>query len=53
MRKVILKVGANGHLPLPDWIKKSPYHLKVKAIYDAHADTSSPAIPRKTRKYRS
>ena len=37
MRKVILKVGGNGHSPLPDWIKKSPYHLKVKAIYDAHA----------------
>ncbi|MCL2939200.1 MAG: hypothetical protein MGU50_23060 [Trichodesmium sp. MAG_R02] len=37
MRKVILKVGGNGHSPLPDWIKKSPYHLKAKAIYDAHA----------------
>ncbi|MGB3511237.1 MAG: hypothetical protein WBA93_18780 [Microcoleaceae cyanobacterium] len=31
MRKVILNSD------LPDWIKKSPYHLKVNAIYDAHA----------------
>ena len=37
LRKVILKVGGNGHSALPDWIKKSPYHLKVNAIYDAHA----------------
>ncbi len=32
MRKVILKSES-----LPDWIKDSPYHLKVNAIYDAHA----------------
>lgn len=37
LRKVILTVGANGHSLLPDWIKESPYHLKVNAIYDAHA----------------
>ncbi len=37
MRKVILNVGVNYHSSLPDWIKKSPYHLKVNAIYDAHA----------------
>ena len=37
LRKVVLKneLGANGHSPLPDWIKESPYHLKVNAIYDA------------------
>ena len=37
LRKVILKVRANGHSALPDWIKKSPYHLKVNAINEAHA----------------
>jgi putative transposase len=31
LRKVILKND------LPDWIKESPYHLKVNAIYDSHA----------------
>ncbi|NET46107.1 MAG: transposase [Okeania sp. SIO2B3] len=31
LRKVILNSD------LPDWIKKSPYHLKVNAIYDANA----------------
>ena len=37
LRKVILNVGVNDRSSLPDWIKKSPYHLKVNAIYDAHA----------------
>ncbi|NEO58011.1 MAG: hypothetical protein F6K54_36125 [Okeania sp. SIO3B5] len=32
LRKVIL-----NNESLPDWIKESPYHLKVNAIYDAHA----------------
>ncbi|NET28812.1 hypothetical protein [Okeania sp. SIO1I7] len=32
LRKVILNSES-----LPDWIKKSPYHLKVNAIYDANA----------------
>ncbi len=31
LRKVVLNSD------LPDWIKESPYHLKVNAIYDAHA----------------
>ena len=37
LRKAILNVGVNDRSSLPDWIKKSPYHLKVNAIYDAHA----------------
>ncbi|MCL2931707.1 MAG: hypothetical protein MGG11_05295 [Trichodesmium sp. MAG_R03] len=37
MRKVILKVGGNGHSALPDWMKKSLNHLKVNAINEAHA----------------
>ncbi|NEP82984.1 MAG: transposase [Okeania sp. SIO3B3] len=32
LRKVVLKNES-----LPDWIKESPYHLKVNGIYDAHA----------------
>ncbi|NEP84771.1 MAG: hypothetical protein F6K39_45715 [Okeania sp. SIO3B3] len=32
LRKVVLKNES-----LPDWIKESPYHLKVNAIYDANA----------------
>ena len=32
LRKAILK-----NERLPDWVKESPYHLKVNAIYDAHA----------------
>ncbi|MGK7894590.1 MAG: RNA-guided endonuclease InsQ/TnpB family protein [Xenococcus sp. (in: cyanobacteria)] len=32
LRKVILNSES-----LPDWIKESPYHLKVNGIYDAHA----------------
>ena len=31
LRKVVLNSN------LPDWIKESPYHLKVNGIYDAHA----------------
>ncbi|NER03449.1 MAG: hypothetical protein F6K17_12930 [Okeania sp. SIO3C4] len=32
LRKVVLNSES-----LPDWIKESPYHLKVNAIYDANA----------------